>query len=306
MNTTVLALQEEQVLVAVGKSGAQPSVQALYSAPAHGGGMENWEKAIGALWQQHRLPTRGITLVLPDEAVATKTITAPSMPVNKLEELVRHEMRPREDQLAAADYVPLGTDAEGRQQLFCAACRKETMEEYLAMTDRLGLRLQSVTVTMAGRLKLLHAMQSMQGKTCIWLCFEGSSVLSLLVENGEYRYSSRSRIFSEPGTVDFGTEMTRDVSGTMQFHTASRSGGTLTDVGDLAAMRDILTTNGWTPLTAVCTILFSLMHWPCSTTVMTIRGETGSLRHTLAAVLLPTLAGAAICFLVATAARLVG
>ena len=68
MNTTVLALQEEQVLVAVGKSGAQPSVQALYSAPAHGGGMENWEKAIGALWQQHRLPTRGITLVLPDEA----------------------------------------------------------------------------------------------------------------------------------------------------------------------------------------------------------------------------------------------
>lgn len=129
MNTTVLALQEEQVLVAVGKSGAQPSVQALYSAPAHGGGMENWEKAIGALWQQHRLPTRGITLVLPDEAVATKTITAPSMPVNKLEELVRHEMRPREDQLAVADYVPLGTDAEGRQQLFCAACRKETMEE---------------------------------------------------------------------------------------------------------------------------------------------------------------------------------
>ena len=121
MNTTVLALQEEQVLVAVGKSGAQPSVQALYSAPAHGGGMENWEKAIGALWQQHRLPTRGITLVLPDEAVATKTITAPSMPENKLEELVRHEMRPREDQLVAADYVPLGTDAEGRQQLFCAA-----------------------------------------------------------------------------------------------------------------------------------------------------------------------------------------
>ena len=306
MNTTVLALQEEQVLVAVGKSGAQPSVQALYSAPAHGGGMENWEKAIGALWQQHRLPTRGITLVLPDEAVATKTITAPSMPENKLEELVRHEMRPREDQLAAADYVPLGTDAEGRQQLFCAACRKETMEEYLAMTDRLGLRLQSVTVTMAGRLKLLHAMQSMQGKTCIWLCFEGSSVLSLLVENGEYRYSSRSRIFSEPGTVDFGTEMTRDVSGTMQFHTASRSGGTLTDVGDLAAMRDVLSANGWTPVTAVCTILFSLMHWPCSTTVMTIRGETGSLRHPLAAVLLPTLAGVAVCFLVATAARLVG
>ena len=230
MNTTVVALQEEQVLVAVGRSGAKPSVQALYSAPARGGGMENWENAIDALWEQNKLPTRGITLVLPDEAVTTKTVTAPKMPENKLEELVRHEMRPREDQLVAADYLPLGTDAEGRQQLFCAGCRKEVMEEYLAMFDRLKLRLQSVTVAMAGKLKLLRAMKEMREKTCIWLCFEGSSVLSVLVENGEYRYASRSRIFSEPGTVDFGTEMTRNVSGTLQFHTASRAGGTLTDV----------------------------------------------------------------------------
>ena len=250
MNTTVLALQEEQVLAAVGRPGAKPSVQALYRAPAHGGGMENWEKAIGALWQQHRLPTRGITLVLPDEAVATKTITAPSMPENKLEELVRHEMRPREDQLAAADYVPLGTDAEGRQQLFCAACRKETMAGYLAMADRLGLSLGSVTVPMAGRLRLLRAMPSLQSMTFVCLCFEGSSVLSLLVENGAYRYSSRSRVFSEPGTLDFGTEITRSVSGTMQFHTTGRPARPRTDgfyagcpAGDfevcLAAIREL-------------------------------------------------------------------
>ena len=54
--------------------------------------------------------------------------------------------------------VKLGTDADGRQQLFCAACRKETMAGYLAMADRLGLRLGSVTVPMAGRLRLLRAM----------------------------------------------------------------------------------------------------------------------------------------------------
>ena len=53
MNTTVLTLQEDQVLAAVGRPGAKPSVQALYRAPAHGGGMENWERAVGALWQAH-------------------------------------------------------------------------------------------------------------------------------------------------------------------------------------------------------------------------------------------------------------
>ena len=218
------------MLAAVGRPGAKPSVQALYRAPAHGGGMENWERAVGALWQAHDLPTRGITLVLPDEAVATRTVTAPRMPESRLEELVQHEMRAHADQPVAADYLPLGTDADGRQQLFCAACRKETMAGYLAMADRLGLRLGSVTVPMAGRLRLLRAMPSLQSKTFVCLCFEGSSVLSLLVENGAYRYSSRSRVFSEPGTLDFGTEMTRSVSGTMQFHTANRPASPLTDV----------------------------------------------------------------------------
>lgn len=230
MNTTVLALQEEQVLAAVGRPGAKPSVQALYRAPAHGGGMENWERAVGALWQAHDLPTRGITLVLPDEAVTTHTVTAPPMPESRLEELVQHEMRTHTGQPVAADYLPLGTDADGRQQLFCAACRKETMAGYLAMADRLGLRLGSVTVPMAGRLRLLRAMPSLQSMTFVCLCFEGSSVLSLLVENGAYRYSSRSRVFSEPGTLDFGTEMTRSVSGTMQFHTTGRPASPLTDV----------------------------------------------------------------------------
>lgn len=230
MNTTVLALQEEQVLAAVGRPGAKPSVQALYRAPAHGGGMENWEKAVGALWQAHDLPTRGITLVLPDEAVTTHTVTAPRMPERRLEELVQHEMRAHDGQPVAADYLPLGTDADGRQQLFCAACRRETMAGYLAMADRLGLRLGSVTVPMAGRLRLLRAMPSLQSMTFVCLCFEGSSVLSLLVENGAYRYSSRSRVFSEPGTLDFGTEITRSVSGTMQFHTTGRPASPLTDV----------------------------------------------------------------------------
>ena len=81
-------------------------------------------------------------------------------------------------------------------------------------------------------------------------------------------------------------------------------GGTLANIDSLSAMREILLANGWTPLTAICTILFSLMHWPCSTTVMTIKKETGSIKWTLAAVALPTLCGAAVCLIVASAARL--
>ena len=76
------------------------------------------------------------------------------------------------------------------------------------------------------------------------------------------------------------------------------SQGTLTEFADAAALKSLLVQNGWTWVTALCTALFSLMHWPCSTTLLTIRKETGSLRWCAAAFYIPTAAGALICCLV--------
>ena len=76
------------------------------------------------------------------------------------------------------------------------------------------------------------------------------------------------------------------------------SQGTLQDPTSLAAMRELFLANGWTPVTALCTMLFSLMHWPCATTLITIKKETGSRRWTALAAVLPTLCGMAACMLV--------
>ncbi len=80
--------------------------------------------------------------------------------------------------------------------------------------------------------------------------------------------------------------------------------GTLSEIGDLSAFHSLLSANGWTWITAVNVMLFSLMHWPCTTTLLTIRKETGSLKWTLLAVLLPTVFGLAACFLFTTVTRL--
>ena len=73
---------------------------------------------------------------------------------------------------------------------------------------------------------------------------------------------------------------------------------------EMSAVFRILTENGWTWITAVCTILFSLMHWPCGTACATIYRETGSLRWTLVAILLPAGMGVSACFFFASAARM--
>ncbi|MGM9612287.1 MAG: nucleoside recognition domain-containing protein, partial [Butyricicoccus sp.] len=74
--------------------------------------------------------------------------------------------------------------------------------------------------------------------------------------------------------------------------------GTLVETESLASLATLLTANGWTSKTALCFILFSLFHWPCSTTCLTIHKETGSLKWTLLAVALPTLLGVFCCSMV--------
>lgn len=82
--------------------------------------------------------------------------------------------------------------------------------------------------------------------------------------------------------------------------------GSLGDSLGLAQMHALLTANGWTWTTAVSAVLFFLLHWPCSTTLWTIRRETGSAKWTLLAALLPTAMGMALCAAFTALARLIG
>ncbi len=82
--------------------------------------------------------------------------------------------------------------------------------------------------------------------------------------------------------------------------------GSLVDMTELSALHALFVQNGWTWVTALCTLVFALMHWPCSTTCITVYKETKSVKWTAAAFLLPTACGLAVCFLIATAAKCFG
>lgn len=73
--------------------------------------------------------------------------------------------------------------------------------------------------------------------------------------------------------------------------------GILSEVSGIEQLSQVLAANGWDFTTAICFILFSLMHWPCATTIMTIKKETGSLKWTLVSVAVPAITGIAVCML---------
>lgn len=82
--------------------------------------------------------------------------------------------------------------------------------------------------------------------------------------------------------------------------------GVLAPMDDKTAILSLLSANGWTVKTAVCMAVFSLFHWPCSTTCLTVYRETKSVKWTALAVLLPTVLGLAVCFAAASLGRLLG
>ena len=74
------------------------------------------------------------------------------------------------------------------------------------------------------------------------------------------------------------------------------SQGTLTEINDLTFLGNLLVINGWTTLTAINIMIFTLMHWPCATTLLSIKKETGSLFWPIISILVPLVLGCSICF----------
>lgn len=82
--------------------------------------------------------------------------------------------------------------------------------------------------------------------------------------------------------------------------------GAMLELDSLEAVRQLLITNGWTWLTALNVMLFSLLHFPCCTTLWTIRKETKSFKWTILSAVIPTIIAIGVCFLTTQIIHLLG
>ena len=73
------------------------------------------------------------------------------------------------------------------------------------------------------------------------------------------------------------------------------STNTMVDVDSILSLKQIFLNHNWTYLTALNTMLFSLLHWPCATTLLTIKKETGSIRWMILSALIPLAVAFTVC-----------
>lgn len=92
---------------------------------------------------------------------------------------------------------------------------------------------------------------------------------------------------------------------TAGIHGIGAGDGVMFELESANATKDILTTGGWTLLTGINLMLFSLLHNPCSTTLFTIYKETKSWKWTIISAVLPIVMGFVLCFFVAQIYRII-
>ncbi len=73
--------------------------------------------------------------------------------------------------------------------------------------------------------------------------------------------------------------------------------GSLVNLEETMAIKEILIQNGWTLLTGINVMIFTLLHFPCGTTLLTIKKEAGGWKWAVVAFLLPTICGIALCMI---------
>ena len=81
--------------------------------------------------------------------------------------------------------------------------------------------------------------------------------------------------------------------------------GKMIEFDELSALGELLKNNGWTYLTALNMMLFSLLHWPCATTLLTIKKETSSLKWTALGFIIPTVIAFIVCFITTTSYNII-
>lgn len=229
MSDTVIVLQDECILAAEGKAGRSPRIQSVEQIPidVFGDPFEQWKEALSQYKKKHN-PSQ-IRLVLP-ATYSTSRVTR--IPYAKGRQLVRLAENVMEENgtKEVQDYAIIKSDRKKGICLCCGGVEEEVLKKIREITRDTKIAVESISVPMESYLQVIACQDERKNDTAIILLFEEGSMTSILLQEGQYLYSTRSRIFSERGTLDFGTEIVRNISGILQFYATTNSDIPITHV----------------------------------------------------------------------------
>lgn len=229
MSHTVIVFQEDCILMAAGREGKYPAVTEVerFDLQGQGDSFDRWRQALERMTSRQRIEQ--VRLVLPGNLCVTRILKLPDSRGKQLAEMAEREVQ-ENFRNEITDYSVIRREKKIGVDICAGGAEQGNLENFLRICRETGLHVSGITVPMEGYLKLMQCLEDFHERTAIYLFFEAGSMMSILCQKGQYLYSSRTRLFSEAGTLDFGTEIVRSISGIIQFYAGRRQEEPITEV----------------------------------------------------------------------------
>ena len=187
--------------------------------------------ALKEFFSANALPAKRVALVLGGSQFQHKVLTLPDLPDKKLRSIVTKELGMGAGNQTLDDWMLLRRDMKAHSQTVLATrVERSVIEGLLSAAKGAGLTLCCIDTGLSCLIKLVRAIPALAGRTFILLAFDGENLAALLFVQGQYSYSTRSRLFNTRGTPEAAAEIAQKLSGILQFHLTNKSDHRITDV----------------------------------------------------------------------------
>ena len=183
-------------------------------------------EALKAFFADNKLPTGRVALIAGGSQFMHRIMELPAMSEKKRLAVLSHELSSGGAETTAPldDYMLLSRDAKTRTDTVLATrVEQSVIAGYDALAKDAGFKLTCIDLGLAAPIKAVRTIPALQNDTCVVLQFDDDTISACLFVQGQYTYSTRSRLFNPRGTAESGTEIAQKLSGLIQFHIASKS-----------------------------------------------------------------------------------
>jgi len=182
--------------------------------------------ALKEFFTANKLPMNRVALIAGGSQFMHRILTLPAMSEKKRMAVLSHELASGGAEVKAPldDYMLLSRDAKTRVDTVLATrVEQRVIAGYDALAKAVGFKLYSIDLGLAAPIKAVRTIPDLQQKTFVLLQFDDDTISACLFVQGQYTYSTRSRLFNPRGSAESGTEIAQKLSGLIQFHTTSKS-----------------------------------------------------------------------------------
>ena len=182
-------------------------------------------EALKAFFADNKLPTGRVALIAGGSQFMHRIMELPAMSEKKRLAVLSHELSSSGAETTAPldDYMLLSRDAKTRTDTVLATrVEQSVIAGYDALAKAAGFKLTCIDLGLAAPIKAVRTIPALQNGTFVVLQFDDDTISACLFVQGQYTYSTRSRLFNPRGTAESGTEIAQKLSGLIQFHIASK------------------------------------------------------------------------------------